>query len=259
MQKIRTIVSISMLGACLAFSGCGAGEDGAAVSSRAETDPALAEKQQTEAGEEAEAAGQLVYRILDRQKVESDFSTYGELQKEHEEFRDEEGQVYYYYDMECACFPDTFPDTVRETLQTYYDTVREQYKQDAQIYEGGEAPDGDSAGEDNTPYDALLFQYVTYAGEDYVSLVCNNVSYLGGAHPYSALDGITIDCETGEILPLEHFLDASEEEIRAELERLLELDAYSPEEWDYYITEDKIVLFYYDPRFWDSVEIKGAR
>lgn len=249
MHKIKTIMSIFILGAFLAFSGCGTAAD---VEKDAGTDTGK------DAGE-TETAGQLVYRIQDRQKVESDFSEYGELQTEHEEFQDEQGRVYYYYDMECACFQEPVPAAVRETLQNYYDTVREQYKQDAQIYEGDEVPERDSTDEDNTPYDALLFQYVTYVGEDYISLVYNSVSYLGGAHPYSALDGITIDCATGEILPLSHFLDASEEEISAELKKLLELDVYLPEEWDYYITEDKIVLFYYDPRFWDSVEIKGAR
>lgn len=40
------------------------------------------------------------------------------------------------------------------------------------------------------PFDKLLFQGVTYVGDDYVSLLFNDVNW-GPAHPYSALEGVT--------------------------------------------------------------------
>ncbi len=77
--------------------------------------------------------------------------------------------------------------------------MEESYLQDSQVYT--------EPLEENTniPYDSLIFQYFTYVDEDYVSLVYNNVNYMGGAHPYSAMDGITIDCTTGEIVNAQQF------------------------------------------------------
>lgn len=249
MQKVRMGMGILTLGICLMFSGC----KGEKTEQTGGTDRTAESESRTQT--QPEGSGQPVYRILDREQVEGDFSNYGELRTEHEEFQNEQGQVYFYYDIECAEFDETFPGTVNETLQAYYAAVKEQYLEDAEVYAGGVHGEAATA----AAGDSLLFQYVAYAGEDYVSLVYNNVSYMGGAHPYSALEGITIDCATGELLPLSHFLDASEEEIGAQLKKLLELDDYTVEEWDYYITENSVVLFYYDPRYWDSVEIKGVR
>ena len=100
----------------------------------------------------------------------------------HEEFPNEDGSVTFYYDMECFYFDDTYPEVLNETLQTYYASVEESYLQDSQVYT--------EPLEENTniPYDSLIFQYFTYVEEDYVSLVYNNVCYMGGAHPYSAMD-----------------------------------------------------------------------
>ncbi len=82
---------------------------------------------------------------------------------------------------------------------------------------------------------------------------------MGGAHPYSAADGITIDCSTGEIVAVDRFLDDSDEEIEEQIKALLGMDAYESEEWDYYITDRSVVFFYYDPRFWNLVETKRLR
>ncbi len=88
---------------------------------------------------------------------------------------------------------------LNEALQVYYDSVEEAYIQDSQVYAKP------CEGNINTPYNSLIFQYFTYVNKDYVSLVYNNVSYMGGAHPYSARDGITIDCTTGKIIPYSSF------------------------------------------------------
>ena len=110
-----------------------------------------------------------------------------------------------------------------------------------------------------TPYDSLIFDHVTYAGDDYVSLLFNDVSYMGGAHPYSAFEGITIDCSTGEIVTVNRFIDDSDEETGEQIKAILGMDVYEPIEWDYYITDRSVVFFYYDPRFWDSVATKRLR
>lgn len=193
------------------------------------------------------------YHVLFSKKTENDAAKYGDIKQEHEEFQNQDEGVYFYYDMECFYFNDDYPEILNETLQTYYDSIMESYRQDSKTYEG------DSYEESNTPYDSLIFQYFSYVGEDYVSLVYNNVTYMGGAHPYSALDGITIDCRTGEIVSVNRFIDDSDEEIGMQLKNVLGIDEYDSKEWDYYITEKSVVFFYYDPRFWDSVATKRVR
>ena len=94
---------------------------------------------------------------------------------------------------------------------------------------------------------------------DYVSLVYNDVYYMGGSHPYSAMDGITIDCTTGEIVSVQQFLDDSDEKIGEQLQAVLGMDSASMDGWDYYITKTSVVLFYYDPRFWDLVATRRMR
>lgn len=190
------------------------------------------------------------YHVLYSKITEGDVGKYGKIEQEHHDFQDENGNVYYYYDMECFYFNDSYPEVLNETLQAYYDSIREDYRQDSASYEGG------SGDEPNTPYDSLIFQYFTYVGEDYVSLVYNDVVYMGGAHPYSAMDGITIDCSTGEMVSVDCFIDDSDEEIGGQLKSVLGMDVYDSAEWDYYITENSVVFFYYDPRYWDSVATK---
>ncbi len=196
------------------------------------------------------------YHVLSARSVESDPAKYGSVKQEHKEFQSQNGGVYFYYDMECFYFDDSYPGILNETLQTYYDSVRESYYHDGETYSGGQMEEEPST---PTPYNSLIFQYFTYVGEDYISLVYNDVIYMGGAHPYSALDGITIDCRTGEMVSVNRFIDDSEEEIGEQLKRVLDIDAYTSKEWDYYITENSVVFFYYDPRFFSLAATKRAR
>lgn len=193
------------------------------------------------------------YHVLKETSVESDYTKYGIMEQEHEDYRNQDGSIGFYYDMECFYFDDSYPEVLNETLQGYYASIRESYCSDSQIYIG------DMAEGPNTPYDSLLFQYFTYVGEDYISLVYNNVCYMGGAHPYSSFDGITINCSTGEMVEVNEFVDDSEEEIGKQLQNILGLDSYDAKEWDYYITESRVVFFYYDPKYWEMVETKRAR
>lgn len=193
------------------------------------------------------------YNVLYQENVEGDFTQYGDMEMIHEDFQDENGSVTFYYDMECFYFDDTYPAVLNETLKTYYDSVEETYIQDAQVYA---EPFEENV---NTPYNSLIFQYFTYVDEDYVSLVYNNVSYMGGAHPYSAMEGITIDCTTGEIVEVQEFLDDSDEVIGQQLKSLLGTDSDSLDGWDYYLTETSVVFFYYDPKYWDFVAVRRVR
>lgn len=54
---------------------------------------------------------------------------------------------------------------------------------------------------------------LTLVGEDYISIKYNDISYMGGAHPYSYFDGITIDCETGKEITAAELLGKGSDEI----------------------------------------------
>ena len=193
------------------------------------------------------------YNVLYQETVENDWTKYGEMETIHKEFPIADGRIAFYYDMECFYFDDTYPAVLNKTLQEYYDSVEEAYLQDSQVYT---EPLEENV---NTPYNSLIFQYFTYVGEDYVSLVYNNVCYMGGVHPYSARDGITIDCATGKIVSAQQFLDDSDEKIGEQLQKILGMDSVFMEEWDYYLSKTSVVFFYYDPRFWEPVAIRRRR
>lgn len=228
MKKRNTFTYFFALGACLILSACSTNQ------------PPVTEKQ-------------ISNYVLFSETPEMDSANYGNIKLEHEDFKNQDDHIYFYYDIECFYFTDNYPEVLNETLQTYYDSVIESYNQDSKVY------DGDLNDAPNTPYDSLIFQYLSYVGDDYVSLVYNHVTYMGGAHPYSALDGITIDCNTGEIVSVNRFIDDSWDKIGEQLENILGIDKYDANEWDYYITENNVVFFYYDPRFWDSVATKRVR
>lgn len=194
------------------------------------------------------------YYIVEYQNVDHDETVYGNIRREHEEFRDQDGSSYFYYDMDCFYFNETYPAILNETLQTYYDLKKESYHHDSETYAGGSSEESNKP-----PYDSLILDHVTYAGNDYVSLLFNDVSYMGGAHPYSAFEGITIDCSTGEIVPVNRFLDDSDEDIGEQIRAVSGIDVYDPREWDYYITARSVVFFYYDPGFGDLTATKRLR
>lgn len=194
------------------------------------------------------------YNIAEYPHANNDETEYGNIKQEHKEFRDQNDNSFFYYDMECFYFNETYPAILNETLQAYYNAKKESYHHDSETY-AGETYEGE-AYSNIPPFDSLIFQCVTYAGDDYVSLLFNDVTYMGGAHPYSALDGITIDCGTGEIVTVNRFIDDTDEEIGEQIKTVLGIDVFDPKEWDYYITDSSVVFFYYDPRFWDSVATK---
>lgn len=266
-NKKRVICLFTYIYICLCFSACGtAKETPDAKESESKLgveDEVISEsggEENSDSNEEGnnsaspvEPGAPNVYHVLDEETVESDISKYGEMKSIHEEFQDADGSDVYYYDMECFYFDDSYPAVLNETLQAYYDSVEEGYIQDSRVYT--EPFEGNV----NTPYNSLIFQYFTYVGEDYVSLVYNSVCYMGGAHPYSAMDGITIDCKTGEMVSLQRFLDDSDEEIGRQLQAVLGMDDVSMEEWDYYLSETSVVFFYYDPRHWEPVTTQRVR
>ena len=253
-NKKRVISICFMISACFCFSACGTVNEEQVVE-KSETNISGEydfqwESSEEDRNEEDNTTGNNTGNV---EESEPDWTNYGEMKTTHEEFQNEDGSTAFYYDMECFYFNDVYPEVLNETLQAYYASVEQSYLQDSQVYT---EPLGKN---ENIPYDSLIFQYFTYVDEEYVSLVYNNVCYMGGANPYSALDGITINCTTGEIVTAQQFLNDSDEKIAQRLQETLGMDSVSMNEWDYYLTKTSVVFFYYDPRFWEPVEIRRVK
>ena len=172
---------------------------------------------------------------------------YGKLESLREEFTDEKtGELTYYYEMENFYVNDSFEnaDKINDTLQKIYDTYELSYRENAEAASGGF----------DTPYDSWHLLNLALVGEDYVSMEYNNISYMGGAHPYSYFDGITIDCRTGQEITAMELFGKSSDEILQQVSDEMEMDTVASwDEVDFYLTDSTIVFFYRMPNYWEDV------
>lgn len=137
-------------------------------------------------------------------------------------------------------------DKINDTLQKIYDAYELSYKENAEAAPGGF----------DTPYDSWHLLNHTLVGEDYISIEYNNISYMGGAHPYSYFDGITIDCKTGQEITAAELLGKSSDEILQQVSDEMGMDTVASwDEVDFYLTDSTIVFFYRMPNYWEDVEL----
>lgn len=181
-----------------------------------------------------------------------DINEYGTVQETRQDFPDEEtGEIYYYYEMEKFFFHEGFPNaaSINQTLQHIYDGYEDSYREATEAYE-------ENWKSLNTPLEYWRIWHIlsiTYVGEDYVSILYNDVSYMGGVHPYSWFDGITIDRKTGEEVPASQLLGKSDEEILEEISGRLGQDVTGKwDEMDFYLTDSTIVFFPRMPGTWED-------
>ena len=181
---------------------------------------------------------------------------YGVVEEGRKEFfNDDDSTAVYYYKMENFLFHDNFPnaDLINRTLQQVYDGKEKEYIETAEVY----SSEDESF---DTPYSYWHVISLEYVGDDYISIMYNDVYYMGGAHPYSYLDGITIDCKTGEQVSASQLIEKSDGEILAEVSDLMGLDVMGTwEDIDFYITDSTIVFFYRMPGFWEDVVLQREK
>lgn len=177
---------------------------------------------------------------------------YGNIQTSREEAADDNSkELLYYYEMEEFYLRDDYPNAakINETLRGVYNGYRESYEED--LGNASEQIDGGGV-----PYDYLHMLEITYIGEDYISLRYNDVTYFGGAHPYSKFDGITIDCKTGKEVTASELLGSADDEILTYIKEAMGMDVVPTwDDVDFYLTESSLVFFYRQPNYWDDVVI----
>ncbi|NLL79652.1 MAG: DUF4163 domain-containing protein [Clostridiales bacterium] len=189
----------------------------------------------------------------DGQEKVYDIEEYGTVEERQQEFFEKEtGEISYYYRLEQFFVKDAFTNAaaINRTLQQVYDQYEADYIEAADSFGLDEFDEPVP----NTPYSDWHLLNLTYAGEDYISILYNDVYYMGGAHPYSRFDGITIDCKTGEQVSASELLGKSDEDILAKISHTMGFDVIGTwDDLDFYMTDSAIVFFYREPGFWEDV------
>ena len=182
-----------------------------------------------------------------------DLNTYGSIEEKQQEFFSAEtGEMNYYYTLEEYFFSEAVPNAsvLNQALRQIYAEYEAAYLETAQSVKSG------SDDFLNTPFSLLKILSLSYVGEDYVSLRINNVSYYGGATPDSYCDGITLNCETGELVTPSQITGISDTELLQEISSAMGLSgAAGWDDLDFYLTDTEIVFFYRVPNFWEVVRL----
>lgn len=222
--------------------------------------------EQTEKGDNLQDVPDYQYRVdsedalndsvaSDPEKVYS-IDEYGTVEEKRQDFfNSETGNMAYYYKMENFFFNDSFPnaDVINHTLQLIYDEEEEECIEGSEIHTSGDKSS-------NAPYLYWHILNIQYVGDDYISILYNDVYYMGGAHPYSRFEGITIDCKTGEQISASQLMEKSDEELLSEISVSMGIDGIGTwEDFDFYLTDSSIVFFYRYPGFWDDVVMQREK
>ena len=166
-------------------------------------------------------------------------------------------EVVYYYQMENFHFDESkVTQPVIDTLNRLYEEKEKEYKacgdslmEDDWKYrlavENGEVEADEDEFEGESSHNKWFFQYISYIGEDYVSLVYCEITGMGGPNEYNTLEAYTIDCTTGNILTASEILGIQNDAaLRCEISDKMGTEQFLT--WDelgYYITDKAIVFF----------------
>ena len=264
----RKILGIILISLCMSFVACSGSKEKENSENMSEEQEVLAEEMtvfenemydsaEVEEPEDMAAYGEESWKQeageQEREDAKVTYNTedYGIVENYGGEFYYEENVMGFYYNVESFYLNSDFLYTMNDTLERIYDDYLSQYQATENWYmEQGvqEYPEG------RVPYSEFLFLGVQYVDHDYVSLLFNDVSYMGGVSGYSFLDAVTIDRHTGEEVNASEVLGESDEEILVRVNELMGLEEET--DWgylDFYLQQDTIVFFYRMPGFWDDV------
>lgn len=179
--------------------------------------------------------------------------SYGTIQLAEQYYEDENGKIEYHYEVYQYIFSDSKYQNVNETLQSIYAEreleYQERYELEGSLNYLEPVPEGQKDYEERIWYLANL----TYVGEDYVSLLFNDVTnWPGAAHPMSYFSPVTIDVRTGEVVETEEILGYTRDELSKKLygdNRLNSMD------YGFYLYGEEIHFIYRFSYFVDEIVI----
>ena len=182
---------------------------------------------------------------------------WGRIDEKDFQFINELDDVVYYYQMENFHFDENkVTQPVIDTLNRLCEEKENEYKEwgDSLMeedwkhrlaVENGEVEADEEEFEGESSHNKWFFQYISYIGEDYVSLVYCEITGMGGPNEYNTLEAYTIDCTTGNILTASEILGIQNDAaLRCEISDKMGTEQFLT--WDelgYYITDKAIVFF----------------
>ena len=182
---------------------------------------------------------------------------WGRIDEKDFQFINELDDVVYYYQMENFHFDENkVTQPVIDTLNRLCEEKENEYKEwgDSLMeedwkhrlaVENGEVEADEEEFEGESSHNKWFFQYISYIGEDYVSLVFCETTGMGGPNEYNKLEAYTIDCTTGNILTASEILGIQNDAaLRCEISDKIGTEQFLT--WDelgYYITDKAIVFF----------------
>lgn len=185
-----------------------------------------------------------------------DEELYGTIQLAEQYYEDENGKIEYHYEVYQYIFSDSKYQNVNETLQSIYAEKELEYQKRYEL-EGSlnylePVPEGQKDYEERTWYLVNL----TYVGEDYVSILFNEVTdWPGAAHPMSYFSPVTINVRTGEVVETEDILGCTRDELSQQLYGDTRLNSM---DYGCYLYGDEIHFIYRFSFFVDEIVIPIA-
>lgn len=184
-----------------------------------------------------------------------DKEKYGYIDAKEQSYTNFEGQECGYADFDCYYFTDDTNsnkfDLVNQTLQKLYDETAAEYQSYCEDYLY------DYEAEEDSVSFYLYLVSIPYVGEDYVSLIFNDiVSYAGAAHPASYFIPVTISVETGELVTPEEVLNLSWPEICATVGMNEQDEEEFMAEYGFYLTDHTLTYKYRTNVFVEEIVIK---
>lgn len=182
---------------------------------------------------------------------------YGECSNTVKEFYNDEEKKTYYYEMDEFYFADEKYAGVNDYLQQMYEEYKAQYEEEGENHSGAYELFDETLSEGQRYDDNyLVFNGITFADDEYVSLHFNDtVYYAGAAHPLSYYIPVTISVATGEEVTPEEVLGKNWDEIRAAGAIEEENEETFNADYGFYITDTELCYLYRTNFFVEEIRI----
>lgn len=182
---------------------------------------------------------------------------YGECSNTVKDFYNDDEKKTYYYEMDEFYFSDEKYAKVNDYLQQMYEEYRAQYEEEGENHTGAYELVDETLSEGQRYDDNyLVFNGITLADDEYVSLHFNDtVYYAGAAHPLSYYIPVTISVATGEEVTPEEVLGKTWDEIRAAGSIEEENEENFNADYGFYITEKELCYLYRTNFFVEEIRI----
>ncbi len=183
-----------------------------------------------------------------------DDELYGRTELTERYYENENGETEYHYEVYQYYLSDVKFQKVNETLQSIYSAKALEYEAyyETKASKGGFVyPESEMIPQGEYEEKTWYLVRVTYVGEDYVSILFNEVTYWpGAAHPNSYFSPVTIKVESGEVMQAEEILGRTQAEVSREIygdERL------STKDYGFYLYGEEVHFIYRFNRFVEEV------